>query len=223
MGVRAEQRRPPRCGGPGPQLVIGFLTRAVDTWRERRTADLEVGLAGVVEQAHADITTEVQLARDAIQDVLAVRLHGSGPKPVLQVDTTFHYDFTRPQGWQLVPPLHTAISRLGSVARRRNRARQTLTAEIPTLTDRQVGRARSDLQNRLRESGRAIRTALDEQFTQTVDVFLGLLADLTREGDQNRTEQVSEHETLAAAVGSLEELLVRVGRGETGGPSPFDG
>lgn len=189
-------------------VVIGFLTRAVDAWRAERIADLEAGLTGVVEQAQADLTTQVQLARDSIQDVLAIRLHGSGPEPKLQVDMTFHYDFTRPESWQW--PLQTVISRFGTTTVRRNRARRTIFKEIPTLTDRQVGRARSDLQHRLQETERAIRRALDEQFTQSIDVFLELLAGLTRDGEQGRTQQVTEHERIATEARSLEALLARV-------------
>jgi len=189
-------------------VIIGFLTREVDAWRAERTADLEAGLTGVVEQAQADLATQVQLAREAIQEVLAIRLHVSGPEPKLQIETTFHYDFNRPVSWQW--PLQTVISRLGTNTMRRNRVFRKISAEIPTLTDQQIGRARSDLQYRLQETERVIRQALYEQFTQSIDVFLGLLADLTHDGEQGRTHQLSEHERIATEFRSLEALLARI-------------
>jgi len=188
-----------------------FIAAAVDRWRTDQVRTLEAGLAAVIGQAEQDVTVQAQLARDAIQDLLDLTVDAAADLPRLVVDPSFRYDFTRAQGW--APPLHGLTSRLGSASRRRRRARQRVMGEVAALSDRQVGRSRSDLQRRLEETGRAIRHALEDHLADAVDVFTEMLTqagpDLSQDGRADRAPD--EPQALHEQTAQLRQLLGGLG------------
>lgn len=192
----------------GREAVTSSITAAVDHWRAEQTEALEAGLARVIERAEQDVAIQAQLAREAVNELLDLSIHAGPQLPRLEVDPSFHYDFSPADGW--APPLHGLVSRLGTRSHRRTRARRRLAEEVASLTDRQLGRARSDLQRRLEQTGRAIQRALDEQLAQAIDVFRNLVdeaaAEMPREPDGARAlpaglrEEAAELQRLLAAL-----------------------
>lgn len=189
------------------EVVTAFIADAVDRWRTEQTAALEDGLAAVIRQAERDVAIQVQLAQEAIHEVLDITI-GTGPElPQLPVDSSFRYDFTPAQGW--APPLHGWASRVGTAAGRRERARRRVNDEVASLTDRQVGRARFDLQQRLEQTGRDIHRALQEHLTEATAVFSSLLADTSSAAHGEDTGR-DEPAALREQATQLQRLLDRL-------------
>lgn len=196
-------------------VVTAYIADAVDQWRATQVSSLERGLAEVIRQAEQDVAIQAKLAREAIQEVFEVTLESTARLPRLRVDPSFRYDFTRPEGW--AAPLHGLGSRVGTASRRRERARRRVAHEVASLTDRQVGRARSDLQRGLERTGRAIRRALEEHLTEATEAFQSLLAATSTGPDHGRPEGGrDEQDALRAEAERLQHLLGRAGQPRTG-------
>lgn len=181
----------------------------MDRWRTEQVRTLEAGLAAVIEQAEQDVTVQAQLARQAIQDLLDLTVHAGTSQPRLVVDPSFRYDFTRAQGW--APPLHGLTSRVGTASRRRRRARQRVAGEVAALTDQQIGRARSDLQRRLEETGRAIRHTLESLLADAVDAFHDMLRNAGPDPRQDGHLASDEPKALHEQTAQLRQLLAWLG------------
>lgn len=186
-------------------LAAAIITSGVDGWRSGTTEQLERGLEQVLEQARADVDAQLQLARDAVHQTLGLTLSAGPSRPVLRVDARFRYDYTPPIGW--APPLQATLSRVGTATRRRRRVREGVMAEIPGLVDRQLGRARSDLQHRLQEAGRALARQLDRQLADSVDRLLEAMDEVVRDADPVSTDALHGCERLRVRVESLTALL----------------
>jgi len=196
------------------EAVTAFIAFAVDEWRTEQTETLETGLAAVIGQAEQDVTVQAQLAREAIQELLDLTVHAGASLPRLAVDPSFRYDFARPQGW--APPLHGLASRLGTASYRRGRARRRVTDEVASLTDRQLGRARADLQRRLEQTGRAIHRALEDHLADAIDVFRDLLTDAAADPQTDADKEAAEPSVLRQEATQLQQLLTRCGEPRSG-------
>jgi len=189
-------------------LVTATLTREVNGWRAAAAAALERGLQAAAAQAEVEVAAQVQLASDAARAALGVDLRDAAEPVSLVPNRDFWYDFTAPQGW--APPLSSAFTRLRGSASRRRRIRAAVTSEVGPLTDRQVGRARADLQQQLQEGGRRLHVAVARRYAETIDRFAAALAraDTTQPGGSP-----AEGEEPVDRVRALEDLLDALGPG----------
>lgn len=92
------------------------------------------------------------------------------------------------------------------------RAREHLTREVPELVDRQLGRVRADLQQRLRESTRRLARDLEQQHAGMIDRLLAALGDAARISDTARTDRVAQLAELRDRRETLRQLLAQVTR-----------
>jgi len=189
--------------------VTSFIAGAVDRWRTDQTTTLEAGLAAVIDQAEQDVAIQAQLAREAIEDLLDLTLERRPQLPRLEVDAAFRYDFARPEGW--APPLRGLASRVGTASQRRQRARRRVADEVASLTDRQLGRARSDLQRRLGQAGRPIRRTLEDHLAEAIDVFADLLAVVSADRVPDADRSPAEGVVLREQAARLQLLLAGLG------------
>ncbi len=188
--------------------VASMITRHVEAWRAAAAQLLEAGLATIAMEGAADVNAQLRLASDAVERVLNLTLSARADVADLPVDERFHYDYTPASGWD--PPLRGTLSRLATSSRRRARIRRAIDAEAAGLVDRQIGRARADLQDRLREAARELSRALEEQCADTLGRLSDLTAELARDatglpGDDRR----SLGRELAARVDALKRLQRR--------------
>jgi len=187
-----------------------FITRQVDAWRATASERLETGLATVADEATSDVNAQLRLASDAVQRVFRVTLSVRADVAALPADARFHYDYTPATGW--APPLRGTISRLATAGRRRARIRTSVEADAAGLVDRQLGRARADLQQRLREAHSALSAALEEQLADTLDRLSDLVSELAADvaaGAETSAGRPAQREALAARIEALDELIAR--------------
>ncbi|MEO8829545.1 dynamin family protein [Lapillicoccus sp.] len=188
--------------------AASMITRHVEAWRATTVQRLEAGLATIATEGASDVNAQLRLASDAVERVLDLTLSARADVAELPVNTRFRYDYTPATGWD--PPLRGTLSRLATSAHRRARIRRSVGVEAVSMVDRQVGRARADLQDRLREAAREVSRALEEQCADTLDRLSDLTEELARDasglpGDNRR----SLGRELAARVDALKRLQHR--------------
>ena len=188
----------------GQQVVERSLRALVDNWRDSEAAALEEQLSRLVEQTAADLTAQVELANRAVGKALAVELAPVEEPPRLPCPQRFHYDFGTPATWEL--PLHGIGERMLPDLTRRQRVRRRLDEAVTALSDRQVGRARADLQSRLAEAGRALSTSLDDYLAATV----GRLKEAVARATTPEGEAAGQIDRLDAEIARLEGLFAQI-------------
>lgn len=189
----------------GRDRLADLVRVAVEQWRDQRAVELEKALAGLDDRLLAGLRDELAGLRDAARTTLGLELAVPDSGERLVTGREFFYTFT-----ENVDQLELLA---GAVRRRlpgefgRRRAREHLLGSVPELVDRQLGRARADLQSRLADSVRRLIRAVDDRYVAaTVRLRAALeAADRYRdEGDADRRD----HETrLADREGRLHELL----------------
>jgi ribosome biogenesis GTPase A len=188
--------------------VTGLIAAEVDDWRRRWFADLGDTVATL--RSHEQ--ENLDRAADAVEDA-ARRLLGTTVRPLiapLEVPDVrgFSFDFSPEVGW------NTAVAeqvRHHLPARLRRGAIAThLRREVASLVDKQVGRARSDLQQRLEAAQRQLTTEVTARFRQERDGLTAALeaatslAGLTSEEYDTRAVQLDRR--LATLAGIREAL-----------------
>lgn len=188
-------------------MVSDDLAAAVDSWRHGQAARLEEELSLLVTRTFSETEARIALAREAVAQALDVAWTADEAAVSMQVDTSFRYDFSPPVGW--APPLEGVFLALRTPSARRRHIKEATRASIGSLTDRQVGRARSDLQGRLDATGRALAGRLEQRLDQTVERMVAMLERTL--SDQSRDERQRRCEHLAAEETALDALLAQVG------------
>lgn len=149
----------------GRALVDETIGEHVERWRSAEAAVLARGLESLTARAIEHLQTQLTDLRTAAREWLGVDLSARAVTRPLEPSTRFWYDFGRGVGVE--PPL-ADVARAVMPGRNR-RARARVLNEIPQLVDRQVGRARSDLAQRLRESVRQTVLQLRAEHEQVLD------------------------------------------------------
>ncbi|HYO17233.1 MAG TPA: hypothetical protein VES02_01005 [Dermatophilaceae bacterium] len=120
-----------------------MISEQVDRWRDDRTHDLEAGLVSFLDVAAADLAAQLTDLRSAARDLLDLELAVDPGAALLRPGPEFWYDFDPRIGFG--PPVPEVARK--AIPGRSKRVRTRLLDEIPQLADRQVGRARADLQS----------------------------------------------------------------------------
>lgn len=186
-------------------VISNDLAAAVDSWRHREAARLEEELSLLVARTFSETEARIALARDAVAQALDVAWSADEVAVSIPVDTRFRYDFTPAVGW--APPLEGVFVALRTPSARRRHIEQATRASIGPLTDRQVGRARSDLQGRLDAAGRALAVRLEQRLDQTVEHMVAMLERAL--SDQSREQRRRRCDHLTAEDSALETFLTQ--------------
>lgn len=153
----------------GLAAVDRLVTDEVEAWRREESKTIVTGLARIASDAERDIAAQAALARADISRTLDITLPATTETLELAPSDRFRYDYHRTPGWE--PPLAGTLTRIGRRDRRRRRVRDALHADVPVMSDRQLGRARSDLANRLARSSRELSTAVHARYAVAVALF----------------------------------------------------
>ena len=166
---RRACRRPgrrDRAAGPGPAGRAGL--DGAEAWRQEQAREAG-GRASPGWTAGSPATWPPSLARSARQpaELLGLELAAPGPEERLAPDRRFFYSVTE--------NVDQAELLAGAVRRRvpgklgRRLARDHVLGEAGDLAERQIGRARADLQHRLAEATRQLVLAVSRRYSGSAD------------------------------------------------------
>jgi len=190
----------------GRALVVQVISEHVDRWRDDRAHQLEAGLASLIDVAAADLAAQLTDLRTAARDLLDIELAVDPGAALLRPGREFWYDFDPRIGFG--PPV-PEIARKALPGRAR-RVRTRLLEEIPQLADRQVGRARADLQQRLQESVRTAVAQLRRQHNDTLGRVRAALDDAATISEAAAEEQQRRKADLATRTTALSGVSARL-------------
>lgn len=184
-------------------LIVDTIVRSVSPWREGQAAGLDSGLQNWWRRVIAEHERTIAELRDAARELLDLELSSDAGIQRLAVSRGFWFMFDRPPNVEL--PFAGLARRIAPGHARR--LRQQILGELAQTVDRQVGRARADLQERLQEGMRALLAEL----RHTQEQLLGRLQSALDEADVVwRSSARGEKErlgTLSLRASRLEELL----------------
>jgi GTP-binding protein EngB required for normal cell division len=203
---RLRNLEPAAVETQGRAIVVQVISEHVDRWRDDRAHQLEVGLASLLDVAAADLAAQLTDLRTAARDLLDVELAVKPGAALLRPGREFWYDFDPRVGFG--PPVPEVARK--AIPGRAKRVRTRLLDEIPQLADRQVGRARADLQQRFQESVRAAVARLRRQHNDTLGRVSAALDDADAISEAAAEEQERRRARLAARTTALNEVSARL-------------
>jgi len=148
----------------GSELVLAWATRTAEAWRAERSEHLANAVAGLRERLADGFARDLAAVREAARDLLGLKLSIAATDIELTADPRFHYAPPDPHGpaGMLASAVRTRIP--GPAAR--HRVQRRLLASVPEALDRQTGRARASLQQRMTKTLTALLAALAERYNQ---------------------------------------------------------
>lgn len=151
----------------GRERLAALAVAAAQAWRQRQTETIERGLAQVDARLAADLKTELGVLRESAAELLDLEL--AVPEPDGRLAESRRFFFAAAEDAGQTELLAGAVRRRlpGELGRRT--AREHLRRELPDLVERQIGRARGDLQYRLEEATRALRRIVRQRYADGTD------------------------------------------------------
>lgn len=190
----------------GRLLLIGTIRDRVEGWRFTQAEVLRTGLADLLADLSRERDAQLRLTREAARDLLEVRLTDTPSAPLVGDDAPFWYSFEPSLGWEA--PFTRTARRLAPG--RAERARRRVIAEAAGLADRQVGRARAHLQQRLTESVRHMIAAMRAEHEDTLGRLQGAISDSVAEAASTSAEVSTRQRDLTARQEVLRCLLTQL-------------
>jgi Dynamin family len=198
----------------GRERLAQLAAAAAEAWRQKWRQVIEDGLAQADTRLAADLHGELDLLRGAAAELLDLDL--AIPEPVGRLADSRRFFYTTAEDAGQTELLAGAVRRRLPGEFGRRTARQHVLNQAPDLVERQIGRARGDLQYRLSEATRALSRAVAERHadgTSRIQSALQAAAQL-REASADeaaRTEDdLAVRETaLRHAAGLLDQAAVK--------------
>jgi GTP-binding protein EngB required for normal cell division len=158
LRTKLADARPAEIERLGRPRLAGLIRECLDSWRQQQARSLESSLDTLARQLSGELRAELTTVRNAAADLLGVELTVPAERLRLDPGIGFFYDFGEyvDQAELIAGTIRRHLP--GPAGQRR--ARQHLTAQVPDLTDRQLGRVRADLQYRLAEATRRLITEI---------------------------------------------------------------
>jgi hypothetical protein len=181
----------------GRSQLVSLALQDAESWRQEQRERLEDGLALLDSRLSGDLKAELDAVRDAAADLLALELAVRGPEERLVPDRRFFYSASE--------NVDQAELLAGAIRRRlpgefgRRLAREHVLGEVRDMTERQIGRAPADLQNRLAEATRQLILDLRRRYSASTDRLARAL----------QTAAAIREQTADQAGGRLAELASR--------------
>lgn len=180
VGEREEDAR---------RALVRTAVDSVESWRREQAGQIQRALQDLAAAVTADSERDLTTIRDAARDLLDVTLRAPTEHVMLQQQRPFWYALERPVGWE--PPGADLLRRHGPGAARRADAR--ILGEVGQFVDRQIGRARADLQHRLSET---VRELLADLRLGHGDIVTGLRAALDHASQLGAMESSDNQQRL---------------------------
>jgi small GTP-binding protein len=187
----------------GRAIVVDLIRDQVDRWRAEQADFLETGLTTIQQRVTADLDAQIGELRDAARELLDITLTVQPDTQLLQASQRFWYAFDRPIVLEV--PLAATVRRFAPG--RAQRAKTRVLDEIPDLADRQVGRARADLQHRLRESIHTLLATLTKEHQNALGRVQTAMADAMTLSTASSSEHQARQGELAVRVTALRNVL----------------
>lgn len=181
----------------GRARLARLAVDGAESWRQAQRERLEDGLAALDDRLTRDLAAELGAVRDAAAELLGLELATPGPQERLAPDRRFFYS--------VAESIDQAELLAGAVRRRlpgelgRRLARDHVLGEVRDQAERQIGRARADLQQRLAEATRQLVLAAGRRYSGSTDRLARAL----------QTAAVLREQTAGQAAGTLAELAGR--------------
>jgi len=198
----------------GREHLVALTVAAADDWRQRQRDTIEQGLASVEARLAADLKTELEVLRGSAAELLGLDLAVPEPGGRLAEDRRFFYTTAEDVGQTEL--LAGAVRRWlpGELGRRA--AREHLRREAPGLAERQIGRARGDLQYRLAEATRALVRVVEQRYadgTGRMQAALRAAAEMRAASDAEAARREAELHDREAA---LRQVLTSLDEAQSG-------
>jgi small GTP-binding protein len=208
LGGELAAAPPAEIERQGRARLVGLTKDAAESWRQAQRERLEDGLARLDSRLTRDLAAELAAVRDAAAELLGLELTMPAPSERLAEDRRFFY----PAGENV----DQAELLAGAVRRRlpgelgRRLAREHVLGEIRDLAERQIGRARADLQYRLAEATRQLILAVGRRYSASTDRLASALQTAAALREQTAGQAAGRLAELAAREQALHAVLARV-------------
>jgi hypothetical protein len=197
LGGELAAAAPGEIERQGRARLVRLAVDSAEAWRQEQREKLEDGLASLDGRLAGDLAAELGAVREAAAELLGLELTAAGPEERLAPDRRFFYSVTE--------NVDQAELLAGAVRRRvpgklgRRLARDHVLGEAGDFAERQIGRARADLQHRLAEATRQLVLAVSRRYSGSADRLARAL----------RTAAALREQTAGQAEGTLAELAGR--------------
>ncbi len=187
------------------RAVSDAVTRSVEAWRTARADAVRAALAQLDERVRASLDADFDALRTAARALLGARLAARRTGVTLAPSRNFYYQFrveADPAGELAAAIRHHLPGRY-----RRSRSVTYLRALIARQAGQQVGRARSDVQERLTESTRAMLAALTENYADHHTRMLAALDAADANAKASTSDSAAVRALLTTRRAALTEIL----------------
>jgi GTP-binding protein EngB required for normal cell division len=208
LGGELRAAPPGEIERQGRDRLAALTVSAGQAWRQRQTEAIEQGLARVDARLAADLRTELGVLRESAGELLDLDL--SVPEPEGRLAESRRFFFAAGEDVGQTELLAGAVRRRLPGEFGRRTAREHLRREVPGLMERQIGRARGDLQYRLGEATRALVRVVRQRYADGTDRIWSALAAADGLREASATEVAAKERELAqreAALGHVTGLL----------------
>jgi hypothetical protein len=151
----------------GRERLTALTVAAGEGWRQQQTEAIEQELARVDARLAAELKTELGVLREAAAELLDLDL--AVPEPERRLAESERFFFVTAEDIGQTELLAGAVRRRLPGEFGRRTAREQLRREAPGLVERQIGRARGDLQYRLAEATRALVRVVGQRYADGTD------------------------------------------------------
>jgi GTP-binding protein EngB required for normal cell division len=192
----------------GRAALVRLAVAGAEAWRQSQRDKLEDGLASLDGRLTRDLTAEMEAIRDAAADLLGLELAAAGPQDRLAPDRRFFYSVS--ENVDQAELLAGAVRRRvpGEIGRRL--ARDHVVGEAGDLAERQIGRARADLQYRLAEATRQLVLAVARRYSASTDRLDRALRTAAELREQTAGQAAARLAGLAGREQALRGVLARL-------------
>lgn len=221
--LRAELAgaRPAEIERLGRARLAGLIRESVDCWRQQQAGHLQSGLDSLARRLSAELVTELAAVRDAAAGLLGVELLIPQGSLQLSPGPGFFYDFG--EYVDQAELLAGAIRRHLPGPAGQRRMRQHLTGQVPGLVDRQLGRARADLQDRLAEATRRLIAEIRRSHGASAERLTEALDQAGRIRGESADQAARQLASLAERGQRLRQALDLLGPADCGGGAVLAG
>jgi len=194
----------------GRSHLTRLAVQAAESWRQDQQERLENGLATLDSRLGRDLRAELDAVRDAAADLLGLELAVHGPDQRLVPDRRFFYSVG--ENVDQAELLAGAIRRRlpGELGRRL--AREHVLGEVRDMAERQIGRARADLQHRLSEATRQLILDLGRRYSDSTGRLDRALQTAAAIREQTAGEAGGRLAELAGREQALRAILAELDR-----------
>jgi GTP-binding protein EngB required for normal cell division len=189
----------------GRERLSALAVAAAHAWRQRQTEAIEQGLARVDARLAADLKTELDVLRESAAELLDLDL--AVPEPEGRLAESGRFFFATGEDIGQTELLAGAVRRRLPGEFGRQTVREQLRREAPGLAERQVGRARGDLQYRLAEATRALVRVVQQRYSDGTDRIQSALQAAADLREVSAAEAAAKGRALAEREAVLRHAL----------------